>query len=48
MQNLNIDAYRFSISWSRIFPEGSGKINSNGVAYYNRLIDYLIEKGIDF
>jgi beta-glucosidase len=26
--------------------EGSGKINSNGVAYYNRLIDYLIEKGI--
>ncbi|KAL9291807.1 putative beta-glucosidase [Arabidopsis thaliana] len=46
MQNLNFDAYRFSISWSRIFPEGSGKINSNGVAYYNRLIDYLIEKGI--
>ncbi|XP_019092739.1 PREDICTED: beta-glucosidase 43-like [Camelina sativa] len=36
MQNLNFDAYRFSISWSRIFPEGTGKINWNGVAYYNR------------
>ncbi|XP_019101504.1 PREDICTED: beta-glucosidase 44-like [Camelina sativa] len=46
MQNLNFDAYRFSISWSRIFPEGTGKINWNGVAYYNRLIDYLILKGI--
>ncbi|XP_023641373.1 beta-glucosidase 43 isoform X1 [Capsella rubella] len=46
MQNLNFDAYRFSISWSRIFPEGTGKINWNGVAYYNSLIDYLIQKGI--
>ncbi|XP_013619491.1 PREDICTED: beta-glucosidase 44 isoform X1 [Brassica oleracea var. oleracea] len=46
MQTLNFDAYRFSISWSRIFPEGTGKINWNGVAYYNRLIDYLVQKGI--
>ncbi|KAH9611372.1 hypothetical protein KSS87_016106 [Heliosperma pusillum] len=46
MADLNSDAYRFSISWSRIFPEGAGKINWKGVAYYNRLIDYLLERGI--
>ncbi|KAK4741005.1 hypothetical protein SAY87_024593 [Trapa incisa] len=46
MQKLNFDAYRFSISWSRIFPSGTGRVNWQGVAYYNRLIDYLIQKGI--
>ncbi|KAL5722000.1 beta-glucosidase [Ranunculus cassubicifolius] len=46
MQKLNFDAYRFSISWSRIFPDGVGKVNWKGVDYYNRLIDYLILKGI--
>ncbi|XP_031406253.1 beta-glucosidase 44-like isoform X2 [Punica granatum] len=46
MQKLNFDAYRFSISWSRIFPDGTGRVNWKGVAYYNRLINYLIEKGI--
>ncbi|MCL7044904.1 hypothetical protein MKW94_009067 [Papaver nudicaule] len=46
MKNLNFDAYRFSISWSRIFPYGTGKVNRRGVAYYNRLIDYMLEQGI--
>ncbi|EFJ24735.1 hypothetical protein SELMODRAFT_149851 [Selaginella moellendorffii] len=46
MADLNMDAYRFSISWSRIFPEGKGRVNRYGVAYYNRLIDYLLLKGI--
>ncbi|XP_010533966.1 PREDICTED: beta-glucosidase 44-like [Tarenaya hassleriana] len=46
MAKLNFDAYRFSISWSRIFPEGTGKVNWKGVAYYNSLIDYLLKKGI--
>ncbi|KAM0043597.1 putative beta-glucosidase [Helianthus debilis subsp. tardiflorus] len=46
MANLNFDAYRFSISWSRIFPKGTGKVNKRGVAYYNRLIDYMLKKGI--
>ncbi|KAK1565715.1 hypothetical protein Q3G72_033155 [Acer saccharum] len=46
MAKLNFDAYRFSISWSRIFPYGTGKVNWKGVAYYNRLINYLLEKGI--
>nr|DAD35635.1 TPA_asm: hypothetical protein HUJ06_006275 [Nelumbo nucifera] len=46
ISNLNFVAYRFSISWSRIFPDGAGKVNWKGVAYYNRLIDYLLAKGL--
>ncbi|KAL6494911.1 Beta-glucosidase 44 [Orobanche gracilis] len=46
MAKLNFDAYRFSISWSRIFPNGTGKVNMKGVAYYNRLINYMLKKGI--
>ncbi|KAJ7975201.1 putative Beta-glucosidase [Quillaja saponaria] len=42
----NFEAYRFSISWSRIFPDGAGKVNWKGVAYYNRLINYMLKKGI--
>nr|CAD1829194.1 unnamed protein product [Ananas comosus var. bracteatus] len=45
MKEMGFDAYRFSISWSRIFP-GVGKVNWEGVAYYNRLIDYMIKQGI--
>ncbi|KAH9292851.1 hypothetical protein KI387_041964, partial [Taxus chinensis] len=46
MVKMNMDAYRFSISWSRIFPTGTGQINYKGVQYYNKLIDYLLERGI--
>ncbi|KAK3164503.1 hypothetical protein QOZ80_1AG0020010 [Eleusine coracana subsp. coracana] len=46
MKNMGFDAYRFSISWSRIFPNGTGKVNWKGVAYYNRLIDYMLKIGI--
>lgn len=46
MKSLNFDAYRFSISWSRIFPDGEGKINDEGVQYYNNLIDYMIKQGL--
>ncbi|KAK9084203.1 hypothetical protein Scep_030674 [Stephania cephalantha] len=46
MEFLNFDAYRFSISWSRIFPNGTGEVNPKGVAYYNRLIDAMIARGI--
>ncbi|TYI18418.1 hypothetical protein ES332_A07G089000v1 [Gossypium tomentosum] len=46
LANFNFDAYRFSISWSRIFPEGVGRVNWEGVDYYNRLINYLVKKGI--
>ncbi|CAO2198347.1 unnamed protein product [Urochloa humidicola] len=43
MKTMGFDAYRFSISWSRIFPNGAGKVNWKGVAYYNRLINYMLK-----
>ncbi|XP_052177283.1 putative beta-glucosidase 41 isoform X2 [Diospyros lotus] len=46
MKDLGMDAYRFSISWSRIFPNGTGEANPEGMDYYNRLIDALLEKGM--
>jgi beta-glucosidase len=46
LNQLNIPNYRFSISWSRIFPLGIGHINQPGVDYYNRLIDECLANGI--
>ncbi|XP_039113976.1 beta-glucosidase 25 isoform X2 [Dioscorea cayenensis subsp. rotundata] len=46
MKDLGMDAYRFSISWSRIFPNGTGEPNSEGINHYNHLINALLEKGI--
>ncbi len=46
MKELNLKAYRFSISWPRIFPEGKGKVNIKGIDFYSRLVDALLEKGI--
>ncbi|XP_010916341.1 beta-glucosidase 1-like [Elaeis guineensis] len=46
MKKMNFDAYRFSISWSRIFPNGTGTVNWRGVHYYNRLINYMLKQGI--
>ncbi|KAF8378817.1 hypothetical protein HHK36_030166 [Tetracentron sinense] len=47
MKDMGMDAYRFSIAWSRIFPNGSGEINQAGIDHYNRLINALIAKGIE-
>ena len=46
MKQLGIDSYRFSFSWSRILPEGTGKVNQKGLDYYKRLLDALEENGI--
>jgi beta-glucosidase len=46
MRELGINAYRFSLSWPRILPDGRGKPNSQGVDFYNRLIDELLAAGI--
>ena len=47
MKELGIKAYRFSLSWSRIFPKGVGEVNPDGVRFYNELIDALLENGIE-
>jgi beta-glucosidase len=46
MADLGLTAYRFSIAWPRIQPNGSGAVNPAGLAFYNRLVDCLLEKGI--
>ncbi len=38
LKELGVDAYRFSISWSRVFPEGTGASNPRGIAFYDRLV----------
>jgi beta-glucosidase len=47
MKALGTTAYRFSISWSRIFPEGNGQPNQKGLDFYNRLVDELLANGIE-
>jgi beta-glucosidase len=47
MRELGMKGYRFSISWSRIFPEGRGRVNPGGVDFYSRLVDTLLENGIE-
>lgn len=46
MQMMGVNAYRFSISWSRILPAGKGKVNPQGIKFYSDLIDALIQAGI--
>lgn len=46
MADMGIKAYRFSISWSRLLPRGTGEVNEQGVDFYNNLIDALLEHGI--
>jgi beta-glucosidase len=46
MRDLALDAYRFSISWSRVQPAGSGPRNSAGLDFYDRLVDELVAAGI--
>lgn len=46
MADLGLNAYRFSISWSRVLPSGVGKPNPRGLAFYDRLVDALLARGI--
>jgi beta-glucosidase len=46
MQRLGLQAYRFSISWPRLQPQGFGKVNPAGMDFYNRLVDALLEAHI--
>ncbi|MGW8226908.1 MAG: GH1 family beta-glucosidase, partial [Anaerolineales bacterium] len=47
MKAIGLQAYRFSISWPRIFPEGRGLPNQAGIDFYSKLVDNLLENGIE-
>ncbi len=47
MKNLGLNSYRFSVRWPRVLPEGTGAVNSAGIAFYDRLVDSLLEAGIE-
>jgi len=47
IHKLKIPNYRFSISWSRIIPNGVGAVNYKGIEFYNRVIDFCLELGIE-
>jgi beta-glucosidase len=47
VKKLNIPNFRFSISWTRILPQGTGEVNVAGVEYYNNVINYCLEQGIE-
>ena len=47
MRSLGMNAYRFSISWSRILPTGRGTVNRAGLDFYERLVDALLQNGIE-
>jgi beta-glucosidase len=47
MGELGLRAYRFSISWPRVLPQGHGRVNKPGLDFYDRLVDGLLEAGIE-
>jgi beta-glucosidase len=46
MSQLGLQSYRFSIAWARLLPEGTGRVNAAGLAFYDKLIDALLAKDI--
>jgi len=46
MGQIGLKGYRFSISWPRVIPDGTGKVNAKGLAFYDRLVDALLENGV--
>ncbi|RVD50044.1 glycosyl hydrolase family protein, partial [Mesorhizobium sp. M8A.F.Ca.ET.023.02.2.1] len=47
LEALGLGAYRFSLAWTRLLPKGRGEVNTKGIAFYDRLIDDLLEAGIE-
>ncbi|HTP38204.1 MAG TPA: GH1 family beta-glucosidase [Steroidobacteraceae bacterium] len=47
MRDLGLKAYRFSIAWSRVLPQGRGAVNPAGLGFYERLVDELLTHGIE-
>ncbi|MFX5563029.1 family 1 glycosylhydrolase, partial [Acinetobacter baumannii] len=46
VKGLGFQVFRFSISWSRILPDGTGRVNKEGIAFYNNVIDECLELGL--
>ena len=46
MSDIGVDAYRFSISWPRVIPDGTGAVNAKGLGFYDELVDGLLDAGI--
>ena len=47
LKSLNFENFRFSFTWSRILPDGTGKVNEKGIDFYNRMIDTCLELGVE-
>ena len=47
MAGLGLKAYRFSVAWTRLLPEGTGRVNPKGLAFYDRLVDELLKHNIE-
>lgn len=47
LKGLGANAYRFSIAWPRIFPEGRGQLNQKGLDHYDRVVDDLLANGVE-
>ncbi len=46
LRGSNVDVYRFSTSWARVMPEGRGAVNAEGLDFYDRLVDGVLERGL--
>jgi beta-glucosidase len=46
MRELGVDAFRFSVAWPRVLPDGRGRVNEAGLDFYDRLVDALLDAGI--
>lgn len=47
MKQLGLKAYRFSVAWSRVLPDGTGRVNEKGLQFYSDLVDELLKNGIE-
>jgi len=47
MADIGLEAYRFSVAWPRVMPNGVGAVNHRGLDFYDRLVDRLLERGIE-
>lgn len=47
MKEMGLKAYRFSVAWPRVLPQGTGEVNEKGMAFYSDLVDALLEAGIE-